>query len=308
MKRLTILLAMAIFCKNTTAQDTTVVQQADTGTVITPKNDTMRIGNILIIKHGKKNKDITINTRRRSDTSVVMGRDYAGRKNARVTTNWWILDLGFANFDDQTNYANTGGYLVNAPGAPAFSKNDFKVKTGKSINVNIWFFMQRLNIIKNNVSLKYGLGLELNNYRYKSGISYRENGVIPYDPGRTVTNAPFIFRDSIAFSKNKLAADYLTVPLMLSFSSNRTNEKKGFGASFGVSAGYLYSQRNKQKSDANGKHKNKGDYDLNKFKISYIGELALGPVRLYGSYSPKSMYDHSLDMRPYTFGLRFSNL
>ena len=30
--------------------------------------------------------------------------------------------------------------------------------------MNIWFFMQRLNLIEHMVNLKYGLGLELNNY------------------------------------------------------------------------------------------------------------------------------------------------
>ncbi len=168
--------------------------------------------------------------------------------------------------------------------------------------------MQRLSLYKKNINLKYGLGLELNNYRYKSlpSISYSEGGVIPYSGGLQ-TNAPFIFRDSISFSKNKLAADYLTVPLMLNFASNRASSKKGISASIGVSAGYLYSQRNKQKSDERGKQKNKGEYDMERFKLSYVGELGLGPVRLYGSYSPKSMYENDLDIRPFTIGFRFSN-
>ena len=156
------------------------------------------------------------------------------------------------------------------------------------------------------MNLKYGFGLELNNYRYKSAISYREDGIIPYSGGMQ-TNAPFIFRDSISFSKNKLAADYLTIPVMINFASNKYSTNKGVSVSFGVSAGYLYSQRNKQKSDERGKKRNKGDYDMERFKLSYIGELGLGPVKFYGSYSPKSMYEHSLDMRPYTIGIRFSN-
>ena len=168
--------------------------------------------------------------------------------------------------------------------------------------------MQRINLIKKNVNLKYGLGVELNNYRYKTStlsLSYKEGGQIPYTGGQT--NKPFIFRDSISFSKNKLAADYLTVPVMLNFSTTPRHNKPTFGFSAGVSFGYLYSQRNKQKSDERGKLKNKGDYDLEKFKLSYVAELTLGPVKFYGSYSPKSMYEHSLDMRPYNFGLRFSN-
>lgn len=295
MKKLTLILAMASLYLGAKAQQDTV-----SVSVQVQKNDTMRIGNILIIKKGKKGVKSDSNT-------VVMSRNDRQRKqNSKVSTNYFVLDLGFANYNDQTNYANAGSYLVNRPGSPAFSENDFKLKAGKSINVNIWFFMQRLSLVKRNVNLKYGLGLELNNYRFKSPLTFRENGTIPYTAG-TQTTGPFIFRDSIAFSKNKLAADYLTVPLMLNFASNNASKNKGISVSVGVSAGYLYSQRNKQKSDERGKQKNKGEYDLERFKLSYVGELGIGPVRLYGSYSPKSMFDHSLDIRPYNLGFRFSN-
>lgn len=290
MKRFTLMAGIGIVCTAASAQ---------TDTIYNPKNnDTIRIGNILIIK---KNKSGT------NDTTIVMGRNTPARiQSSRVSTNWWILDLGFSNYNDKTNYATTGSYLVNKPGSPAFSGSDFKLRTGKSINVNIWVFMQRLSIIKQYVNLKYGLGVELNNYRYKSAISYKEDGTIPYSASLQTT-APFIFRDSISFTKNKLAADYLTVPMMLNFSTNPFSSKKGLSLSVGVSAGYLYSQRNKQKSEQREEQKNKGEYDLERFKLSYIGELGLGPVRLYGSYSPKSMYEHSLDLRPYNVGLRFSN-
>jgi hypothetical protein len=166
--------------------------------------------------------------------------------------------------------------------------------------------MQRLKLGDPHFNLKYGVGLELNNYRYKSSVSYKENGFVPYTAG-TQTNAPFIFRDSVSFTKNKLAADYLTVPLMLNFASNPESKNKGISLSAGVSAGYLYSQRNKQRSGERGKDRNKGDYDLNRFKLSYVGELGIGGIRFYGSYSPSSFYDHSLDMRPYNIGIRFSN-
>lgn len=290
MKKLSLFVATAFLCLHALAQnDTTKVK------IEVKKNDTIRIGSILIIKKNDTTK------------TLEMGRSNQYKKrNTRISTNYFVFDLGFSNYNDQTDYLNTGSYLVNRPGQPNFSKSDFKLRTGKSINVNIWFFMQRLSIIKQNVNLKYGLGLELNNYRYKTAISYKENGVIPYSGG-TLSSSPFIFKDSISFSKNKLAADYLTVPLMINFASNHASNKKGISASFGVSAGYLYSQRNKQKSNERGKRKNKGEYDLERFKLSYVGELGIGPVRLYGSYSPKSMYENGLDMRPYTVGIRFSN-
>lgn len=284
MKKLILLLALAIICLNLSAQDEPGKNQ-----------DTIRVGGIIIVKKGKKDGDIT----------VKVGADNPKKKRSKLSTNWWIVDLGFSNYSDKTNYLNAGSYLVNRPGYPAVDKNDFKLKTGKSINVNIWVFMQRLSLVKNYVNLKYGFGVELNNYRYKSAISYNEDGLVPYTVN-TQTNAPFIFRDSISFSKNKLAADYATVPVMLNFVSNPQQHKKGISLSMGVSAGYLYSQRNKQRSNERGKQKGKGDYDLEKFKFSYIAELGLGPVMFYGSYSPNSMYKKSLDIRPYNVGFRFT--
>ncbi|MBC7890147.1 MAG: hypothetical protein H7Z13_19900 [Ferruginibacter sp.] len=261
--------------------------------------DTIRIGNIIITKNGKNSDDS-----KNSNTHITMGRKQK-KKLSNVSTNWGIVDLGFANYADETNYNATGTYIYNRPGAAALSKSDFKLNTGKSVNVNIWFFMQRLNLIKQHVNLKYGLGLELNNYRYKSvaNLSYLEQN--PYNASQAAV--PVIIRDSIRFSKNKLAADYLTVPMMLNFSTSPGYTNKGLSLSVGVSAGYLYSQRNKQISGERGKKKNKGDYDLERFKLSYVAEVGLGPVRLYGSYSPKSLYGSGLDMKPYTLGVRFSN-
>jgi hypothetical protein len=235
-------------------------------------------------------------------------KDFERKNSKKVTTNWGGIDIGFANYDDQTNYATANAgpnkFLFDRPGS-SFTKSDFKLRTGKSVNVNIWLFTQKINLIRKNVNLKYGLGVELNNYRYRANISYKENGLLPYNIGQT--NNAFIFRDSISFSKNKLAADYLTVPLMLNFSTTPKFNRQTVSFSFGISAGYLYSQRNKQISEERGKLKNKGDYDLEKFKFSYVAEFGVGSARVYGSYSTKSMFEHSLDIRPYNFGIRFSN-
>lgn len=286
MKKLFTLMASAMLCTFTYAQ---------TDSTATNQNDTIRIGNIIIVKNGGQ--------RQSGDFHNFEIRRKERNKSSNISTNWGIVDIGFANYRDLTDYTNTGGYLYDIPGAAPLGKSDFSLKTGKSVNVNIWFFMQRLNVIKHHVNLKYGLGLELNNYRYKSSISYLERN--PFTPN--VTPAPVIIRDSISFKKNKLAADYLTVPFMLNFCTNPNDINKGLSVSVGVSAGYLYSQRNKQISNERGKRKNKGDYDLEPFKFSYIAELGLGPVHLYGSYVPKTIYQRGMDIRPYTVGFRLSN-
>ncbi len=288
MKQFFTLGALLCFVASTNAQ-------SDSTVLIKKENDTIRIGNIIIIN--KSNPD-----EKQNSTNISITKQER-KQPKNVSTNWLIVDLGFSNYADRTNYSNTGDYLYNRAGVAPLGANDFNLNVTKSINVNIWFFMQRLNLVQHNVNLKYGLGLELNNYRYNSAISYRKEN--PFVTGQTPT--PTVFRDSVSFSKNKLAADYITVPLMINFCTNPVNQNKGFSLSVGVSGGFLYNGRNKQISGPRGKQKVENGLGLEQFKFSYIGEIGLGPVRLYGSYSPTSFYKKGLDMRPYTLGIRLSN-
>lgn len=257
---------------------------AQTDTTKQEKADTIKIGGMVIIKRGDKsdttrNRNISISNRNRN------------RKNANVTTNWWIVDLGFANYSDNTNYSSVATQAF----APGTNEESFNLRTGKSVNVNIWLFMQRLNLIKQAVNLKYGLGVELNNYRFDDErISFQRNPtLIILDPA---------LKD---VKKNKLAADYVTLPLLLNFNFT-PNRSHGFGISGGVSGGYLYSSRQKIKQ-GDDKDKTHDDFNLRKWKLSYIGELNLGPVKLYGSYAMKSMWEKGLDQTPYSVGLRLSH-
>ena len=257
-----------------------------------PQNDTIRIGGMIIIrKAGNK------------DTAVAQNREYKIRsrksdKPSNLSTNWGILDIGFSNYNDKTIYGSAAAQAY----APGSNPSWFDLKNGKSRNVNIWFFMQKLNVSKHILNLKYGLGLELNNYFYKQRIRY---DAAP----KAIANPPRVLYDTVSgrtYDKNKLAADYLTVPLMVNFNFT-PNRKKGFGFSAGISVGYLYSARNKTITSDEGKHKAKDDFELEKWKISYIAELSLGQIRFYGSYATKSMYERGLNMTPYNFGIRFSN-
>lgn len=257
-----------------------VFAQADT---VKSKSDTVIVGNFIIIKKGKGPDGDT------SKTGITIARR---KKRNNLSTNWSILDIGFANVRDKTAYgsAEANAYLQ---GVPAFTKDDMKLRTSKTSNVNYWLFMQKLNIAKHVLNLKYGLGLEMYNFRYSTNISYRENPVR-------------VIRDSVSFSKNKLYAGYITVPFMLNINAT-PGRKHGFSFSAGVSAGYLVGSHNKQVSEARGKQKTKGDFDLDKWRLAYIGELGLGPIRLYGSYSINPLHERGLKQYPYAIGIRLSN-
>jgi hypothetical protein len=252
------------------------------------ESDTIKVGGMIIIRKPGGGKEVVRD--RRDRDSTMPRRKYS--KPSNVSTNWWILDLGFSNYNDQTNYVNA---LASDFTGTGVNEETMKLKTWKSRNVNIWFFMQKLNVVKHVINLKYGLGLELNNYHFDDNrIHLSENPTkITLDPNYE------------GLDKNKLAADYITVPLMLNINFT-PGRGRGFGISGGVSAGYLYSSRQKIKNGGD-KDKTHDDFDLRKWKISYVGELILGPVKLYGSYATQSMWEKGLDQTPYTVGARFAN-
>lgn len=262
------------------SQDSTKQERVDT--INQERADTIKIGGMVIIKKGDKNdttknRNISISNRNR-------------QKKSNLQTNWFIVDLGFANYNDNTNYSSAEAQAF----APLGDKDQLELRTGKSVNLNVWLFMQKLNITKHVLNLKYGLGLELNNYRFDD-----ERVQLLQDPTKIVLNPEWT-----DLKKNKLAADYVTVPLMLNLNLTPKREK-GFAISGGISAGYLYSARQKIK-EGDDEEKTHDNFDLRKWKLAYIGELSLGPVKLYGSYAMKSMWEKGLDQTPYNVGLRLS--
>ena len=168
--------------------------------------DTIKVGGMIIIKK-KSDHNQDVNIQKRKDQG-----------HSKISTNWWIIDIGFANYTDNTNYAaaQASGFLANNVGA-----DQLDLRNGKSVDVNLWIFMQRLNLIKNVVNLKYGLGVELNNYRYKSPVKYE------------TSPTHIILDQSTSYKKNKLAADYITVPLMLNFNLT-PDRKRDFGYFIGT--------------------------------------------------------------------------
>lgn len=277
-----LVIALAGFAQTDSTRNTTDTVRNNTDTVRS-RADTLVVGNFIIIKRSRDN---------RTTRTTIEKRPY---KPTKLKTNWWIFDLGFANINDKTDYAGVEAqsYLKTIrAGDKPLTKDDLKLRSAKSSNVNIWVVMQRLNVAKGYVNIKYGLGLEMFNFRYESNISYNKNPA-------------FIYRDTINFSKNKLYAAYATIPFMININTNPGN--KGLTFSAGASAGYLIGSHNKQVSTERGKVKTKGDLGLEKFRLAYIGELGIGPIHLFGSYSVHRLHESGLDQYPYSIGIRFSS-
>jgi hypothetical protein len=218
----------------------------------------------------------------------------SSKKLKPITTNWWIFDLGFANYVDNTQPV----YYDASPFLKPFwiMSNDLKLNNVKSSNVNIWIVQQKASLYKNYLNLKYGVGFEMYNFRFDQPISFSN------------TAGNNIYLDNVKFRKNKLFVEYLTVPVQLNYQSNPDNDKS-FYVSLGVSTGYLIQSHTKQISGERGKKKVNGNFNLNNFKMATIGELGIGGIRLYGSFNTTNLFDKNLtnfDMTPFAVGVRFS--
>jgi len=273
-------------------------------TFLSVNEDTVRLGRLNIIKsqdkNNKKDWQSMIEDGDFDNTNISIER--APKKLKNVTTNWFSFDLGYANFRDQSDQmVYLMGIPSTYPGLP-FNKywvnsSNLKLDNRKASNFNIWIVQQKLNVYQHKINLKYGVGFEMFNFRFEQPVSFRN------EPGKTV------FMDDVNFTKNKLFVKYLTVPVQLNFQPN-PNNRKGFYASIGLSAGYLVDARDKQISAERGKQKYDGTFELNNLRFATIGELGIGGVRLYGSFGSINLFDKNksnLTLFPYAIGLRFSN-
>jgi len=199
------------------------------------------------------------------------------------------IDIGWSNYIDNTNYTRA---IAQGDVAPGMGADDLKLSLGRSWNVNLWLVMDELKLIKKAVQLQYGFGLELNNYSFESRTTY------------VAKNPMYVYKGVESYKKGKLAADYLSVPLMIKFNLTPKRTENPFTIAGGVSGGFLYSARFKTKTSSD-VSKIRDDFELNRFKLSCVGELGLGPVKLYGSYATRNMFRNELNLTPYTVGFRF---
>jgi hypothetical protein len=214
-----------------------------------------------------------------------------------------MLDLGVNSLQDNTDYKSAAARNFLRVDDNYANSDLFSLRTSKSINVNIYPIMVKARLYKSacqKITLASGIGLQLYNFRFTKPISYSA------DP------RPGVAMDTVSFSKNKLAFNYLTVPLMINAKTKIANFKTGgtwltYGV--GISGGYLLSSWTKQISDERGKEKNHDPFNFRKTNFCVNGELGLdGFIRLYASYQVTALHEDALDQHPFCIGVRFLGL
>lgn len=273
-----ITLTMLLFFLTTHAQDnksTTDVNKNTSDTLASKKTDTLKfsIGKSVV---------------------WIMDRDSSKIETKKKKTEkfncWNGIGIGINGF------MNSSGNTT-----PPANYDFLELNYNKSLSFNWNFADLQIPIYKNYVSLVTGLGLEFNAYNFRKPITLDQIS-------ETVEVA---FYDSTTYySKNKLKATYLEVPLLLEFNTNK-KQSKSFHLAAGIIAGYKIGSKTKQIFEKNGeesKVKRKGDYNLNPFRYGATVRIGYDDVSLFANYSLSTLFEKGRgpDIYPFAVGLSFS--
>ncbi len=221
-----------------------------------------------------------------------------GKKDPKFKTGMTIFDLGINILKDNTNYANPAvKTFLNVP-AGKQNASLFDLRQGKSVNVNVYPLLVRFKALHTHgqrIYITSGLGLQLYNFRYDQPLTYTR-----YPAAVTL--------DTISFKKDKLALDYLNVPLMFTFKT-RLSKDNWLVYGGGLTEGYRLDSWTKQVSGPRGKVKQHDAYGLADFNTCLTAEFGIENMfRFYATYQLTSLYTNGLDQHPFSFGFRLTGI
>lgn len=301
-KILLTLIAIALF-QTVQAQKTTIIEYnnpemesvSDTTVIDSARNhahaDTIKFGDLMIIQC----EDCS--TGEKSTTSINYDSDGSDEEEKldNVEISWFGFDIGINSYVDKSNYgsAEVNNFVRLGAGNPEATEDLFSLHGIKSVNVNIWPILLKVNLIKHIINLKTGIGIVMNNYRYSKNVTYVN------DPNETYIT----LNKDIDLKKNKLFTEYLTIPVLLHLTTNPYHDSKSFHFSAGPTFGLLIKSRTKQKSDKRGKVKNNDPFNLETFRMGLRTEIGYGPINLYGAYSFTPIHKYGLTQYPFSIGI-----
>lgn len=245
-----------------------------------PKPDTTRVNmgkmEIILVDHSKDELS------EENDTIDAIPDE---EEKEKFEAHWAGLDMGFS-------------ILMNSQFQNSFE--DYKYwenEPAKSMTWNLNIMEHKFSIAKQYFGLTTGLGFSF------TQVAFRDNYILQSTP-----DTLFATMDTVnVYSKNKLRAAYLTVPLLLEFCTN-ADDDKSFYLAAGVIGGVRMTSRIKRKGEFDGKEFTqiqKGVYSLNSFKLDGTVRMGYGSWGAFASYSLLPLFDtaKTTEVYPLTFGL-----
>jgi hypothetical protein len=198
---------------------------------------------------------------------------------------WAGLDMGF-------------GMLMNSSMQPDFADYPYwKNEPARSMTWNLNLLEHKFKIAGPYLGITTGLGFSF------TQVAFKDNYILQHN-----SDTLMAFVDTLnVYSKNKLKATYLTVPLLLEIATNE-DEDKSFYLAAGVVGGVRIASKVKRVGEFDGKEfkqVEKGVYGLNSFKLDGTVRLGYGSWGAFASYSLLPLFDteKTTEVYPLTFGL-----
>jgi len=237
------------------------------------------------------NKEVIIVTRSAEEIEeydIEFDEDHDVRKPKTSEAHWAGVDFGFTMLMND----NFGTDFANHP----YWEND----AARSQVWNLNLLEHKFNFGTPYVGLTTGLGFSF------TGVAFNDNYVLSAD-----ADTVFASIDTVnSYTKNKLRASYLTVPLMLEFNTN-ANSNKSFYLAAGVVGGVRLTSRVKRNGEFQGRdfeERIKGRYALNSFRLDAAVRMGYQDWGIFANYNMLPMFDQgkTVSVHPLTFGLSYN--
>lgn len=271
---------------------------------ITPENPSERVakqpdsdsettisGDSTIIRIG----GVTIEVHEGSPTRVIVGGSelevdddgkvkYKRNRQTRYNGHWAGVEVGV------NGYVNNNGEF-DMPEYYEF----LDLRMEKSINFKLNFYEQNFNLIANKLGFTTGLGFEWVNYRF-------DNNVVLKKEGNDIVN--HLVLDPPNYTKSKLVVNYLNLPLMLEYQTNRHSKANSFHIGVGLQTGLRIGAHTKRVYQDDGrkkKDKDPGDFHINPFKYDAMVRIGWGKLNLHANYALNTLFKNNRGPELYPF-------
>lgn len=205
------------------------------------------------------------------------------KKPRNSATDFLLLDLGLNTFTNNKSFD-----------LPA-SADPMELRLPKSVNVTLHLFRTGVNIYRHKLYTTFGLAYDMHDYRFTKNIT-----LVP-DTGMFA-----VADEALTLKKNKLSAQYITLPVMIHFESNPMKPSRSFKLGVGGWGGFLANSYTKQITDERGKQHRHDDYNLNQLNYGVRGQIGYGMFTLYSQYALSPLFKKNAgapELNPITFGV-----
>lgn len=205
-------------------------------------------------------------------------------------THWGGIDVGVNMLLNKT-----GGTTLDT--AAQWLDLDYSHSLSWRFNI----FEEKIRFYKDYVGLIIGAGLTYNSYGLKNNVRVETRD-------SSATYAIHVPDTVMDYSKNKLRASYINVPVMLEFNTSSDNERS-FHIAAGVIGGWKMGSITKQKwesGDDKNQLRRKADYNLAPFTLDATARIGYGNFTVFATYGLTSLFEKNKgpEVYPVTIGLQ----